>query len=120
MSTPDIRIKRIYDEPDDDDGYRVLVDRLWPRGVTKEAACLDAWLKEIAPSVDLRTWFDHDPAKFDGFAARYRAELSAQAEVVEDLRSRARSGAVTLLYAARSETHNHARVLQDHLCNANR
>ena len=110
-----IQTKRIYDQPDAKDGYRVLVDRLWPRGISKSAAQLDEWLKDIAPSNDLRAWFDHAPERWDGFVKRYRAEL-LRAEHTDTLaRLRAISGlnTVTLLFAARSEDHNNAAVLKD-------
>lgn len=107
-------IARVYD-PRHDDGVRVLVDRLWPRGVAKDDGRVDRWLPEVAPSSDLRRWFGHDPARFDEFAARYRHELDA-GTAVADLREIARTSAqVTLVYAARDTEHNHARVLLDYL-----
>lgn len=112
-SPPHFALKRIYEPPDDGDGERILVDRLWPRGVTKAEAALDQWLKDIAPSPELRKWFRHDPAHWDEFGRRYRAELSANAEAVEQLRRL--HGKVTLLYAAHDEQHNHALVLLDFL-----
>ncbi|HSU99590.1 MAG TPA: DUF488 domain-containing protein [Roseiarcus sp.] len=112
-AAPDIRVKRIYDPPDREDGARVLVDRLWPRGVSKERARLTLWLKEIAPSDGLRRWFGHDPARFAEFARRYRAELSANSEAVGRLEELVKTGRVTLLYGARDEEHNEARVLAD-------
>ena len=105
--------KRIYDPPGPHDGHRVLVDRLWPRGMTKAEAAVDQWLKAVAPSPDLRKWFGHDPAHWDEFRHRYRAELSANAEAVDQLRRL--HGKVTLLYAAHDEQHNHALVLLDFL-----
>lgn len=111
----DIRVKRIYDPEAGDDGARVLIDRLWPRGVRKEAAGLALWLREIAPSPELREWFGHDPARFDEFSRRYRAELDANAEAVGRIRDLLRSGRVTLLYAAHDAEHNHAVVLADYL-----
>lgn len=110
-----LQIKRIYEDPSQADGYRVLVDRLWPRGVSKEDAQLDEWLKEIAPSTKLRKWFDHDPDKFDEFSDRYKGELSRKEEVVDRLLNIAEEQRVTLLYAARDETHNHATVLKEFL-----
>ena len=104
-------IKRIYDPADPADGTRVLVDRLWPRGMKKENAHLDAWIKEVAPSPELRTWFGHDPERFDEFSARYRAELQGNAALAE-LRKLGRDKPVTLLYAARDPQVNHALVLQ--------
>lgn len=118
MNTPNhqhIQIKRIYEEYSEDDGYRVLVDRLWPRGVSKEEARLDEWLKEIAPSTGLRKWFDHDPDKFDEFSARYKGELTRKEEVADHLLTIAEKQNVTLLYAAKDEEHNHAKVLKDFL-----
>lgn len=109
------QIKRIYDEPSDEDGYRVLVDRLWPRGVSKEAAQLDEWLKEITPSPELRKWFDHDPDKFEEFKKRYENELASKDEPVGKLIDIAENQNVTLLYAAKDETHNHAIVLKEFL-----
>lgn len=114
-TAPDIRVKRIYDPPDATDGARVLVDRLWPRGMRKERAKLTLWLKEIAPSDELRRWFGHDPARFVEFARRYRGELSANSEAVARLEDLVKSGRVTLLYAAHDEEHNEARVLADYL-----
>ncbi|PAU93330.1 hypothetical protein CK503_12555 [Aliifodinibius salipaludis] len=110
-------IKRIYEECAEDDGYRVLVDRLWPRGVSKKEAWLDEWLKEIAPSTELRKWFDHDPDKFDEFSDRYKSELTQKEEVVEHLLKIAEEQKITLLYAAKDEGHNHAQVLKEFLEN---
>ena len=112
---PDIRVKRIYDPPDANDGARALVDRLWPRGMRKERAKLTAWLKEIAPSDELRRWFGHDPARFAEFARRYRAELAANKEAVSRIEDLTKVGPVTLLYAAHDTEHNEARVLADYL-----
>lgn len=110
-----ITLKRAYEAPADSDGYRVLVDRLWPRGVRKELLDLDEWCKDIAPSTELREWFAHDPAKFDEFTVRYQAEL-AQSAVPAQLLERAKgSGNLTLVYAARDPHINHAVVLQNHL-----
>lgn len=108
-------VKRIYDEPAASDGYRVLVDRLWPRGVSQEQAALDLWCKEIAPSPELRTWFNHDPARFSEFTARYQAELDANPAVAELRKLAAEHGHITLLYAAHDPTVNHAVVLQNYL-----
>jgi len=116
MAAPiDIRTKRIYDPPDVADGARVLVDRLWPRGVRKESAALTLWLKDIAPSPELRQWFGHDPVRWPAFARRYRAELAANASALSRLGELARSGRVTLLYGARDAAHNHALVVADAL-----
>jgi uncharacterized protein YeaO (DUF488 family) len=111
----DIRAKRVYDPPDAEDGSRVLVDRLWPRGVRKDEAKLALWLKDIAPSDDLRRWFGHDPARFAEFSRRYQAELGANKDAVSRLEELVKGGAVTLLYAAHDEEHNNARVLADYL-----
>jgi uncharacterized protein YeaO (DUF488 family) len=114
-TAPDIRMKRIYDPPDRTDGARVLVDRLWPRGVRKEEAKLALRLKDIAPSDDLRRWFGHDPARFAAFSRRYRAELAANQDAVSRLEDLSKASAVTLLYAAHDAEHNNARVLADYL-----
>jgi uncharacterized protein YeaO (DUF488 family) len=107
----DVRAKRIYDPPEDTDGYRVLIDHIWPRGVSRERAKLDEWAKELAPSDELRKWFDHDPARFAEFRSRYRDELAAQSERLGDLRRQATAGPLTFLYAARDEEHNNAVVV---------
>ena len=109
-----IQIKRAYETPDAKDGFRVLVDRLWPRGLTKEKAALDLWLKDIAPSTDLRKWFNHDPEKWKEFQKRYRKELKENKEAVDTLKEHLKKGTVTLLYAARDEAHNEAEVLKDY------
>jgi uncharacterized protein YeaO (DUF488 family) len=106
-----IAIKRVYLPPDKGDGQRVLVDRLWPRGVSKRDAAVDVWLKEIAPSAELRKWFGHDPAKWGEFRKRYRAELADNDEPIAQLRALIEEGRVTLLYGAHDEEHNQARVL---------
>lgn len=109
----DLRIKRVYQNASDSDGYRILVDRIWPRGVSKEAARVDEWLKEVAPSSGLRTWFGHDPERFDEFAERYRAELRDN-EAAERLRKTVKENAVvTLVYSAKDTEHNQAVVLRD-------
>ncbi len=105
------KLKRVYETPSADDGVRVLVDRLWPRGLTKTRAAVDLWMKDIGPSTDLRKWFDHDPAKWSGFQDRYLKELAGRTDLVDELRQKARQGTVTLLYAARDEEHNEAVVL---------
>jgi len=110
-----LRLRRAYDPAAPRDGARILVDRLWPRGLSKDAAALTAWLKDIAPSPALRTWFGHDPARFAEFSRRYRAELSANAAAVTQLTAYMERGPVTLLYAAHDTEHNHARVLADYL-----
>jgi uncharacterized protein YeaO (DUF488 family) len=106
-----LRSKRVYEKAEPSDGYRVLVDRLWPRGVSKERARIDEWARELAPSSDLRIWFGHDPDKFDEFRRRYRVELRAHADKLADLRRRARGDRVTLVYGARDTQHNDAVVL---------
>ncbi|HVA89205.1 MAG TPA: DUF488 domain-containing protein [Chloroflexota bacterium] len=107
------RIKRAYEPAGEGDGYRVLVDRLWPRGVSKEKARLGTWMKEIAPSTELRRWFGHDPARWDEFERRYRAELAEpeRRQLVKELADRARHGPVTLVYGARDTLHNEAVVI---------
>jgi uncharacterized protein YeaO (DUF488 family) len=107
-----IRIKRVYAEPDADDGFRILVDRLWPRGLTKARAKVDLWLKEIAPSTELRKWFSHDPLKWEEFERRYQTELQRNGDQLELLLLEARKLPVTLLYGARDELRNEAVVLQ--------
>jgi uncharacterized protein YeaO (DUF488 family) len=107
-----VGVKRIYDAPASDDGYRVLIDRLWPRGVSKERARLDAWLAQLAPSTALRTWFHRDLKRWPEFTRRYRAELRGQRLLLQALRERARRQRVTLLYAARDTRVNHATVLR--------
>lgn len=108
-----VGIKRVYEPADDGDGYRVLVDRLWPRGLSKDKAHLNAWMKDIAPSTELRRWFGHDPKRWDEFERRYRAELAEpeQKRLVEALADQAAHGPLTLLYAARDTLHNEAVVL---------
>jgi len=107
-----IRIKRVYEEPDADDGTRILVDRLWPRGLTKEKARVDLWLKNVAPSTNLRKWFAHDLAKWTQFEARYREELKKDKEQLSLLKQEAAKGTITLVYGARDQQHNEAVVLQ--------
>lgn len=111
----DVKIKRIYDEPAKEDGLRLLVDRLWPRGVSKERAALDGWTKEIAPSPELRVWFNHDPKKFEEFAAKYEAELASN-PMLKDFRDKIKDHkTVTLLYGAKDPAVNHALVLKNFL-----
>jgi uncharacterized protein YeaO (DUF488 family) len=112
-----IAIKRVYEPVTPADGYRVLVDRLWPRGLSKEAVSLDLWMKELAPSTALRQWFGHDPARWDGFRHRYAAELDHAAEHWQALVQKASRHQVTLLYAARDEEHNQAVALKAYLDN---
>ena len=110
-----IKIKRVYEQPDDSDGSRILVDRLWPRGLTREKAHVDLWLKDIAPSTELRKWFGHKPEKWRGFRGRYETELRHNGDLTEMLTKKARKGTITLLYGARDEKHNEARVLKEFL-----
>ena len=109
----DIKLKRIYDEPSGDDGYRILVDRLWPRGVSKEDAKLNEWDKEIAPSSELRKWFDHDEERFNEFSKRYSEELKDKENDLDKLRRIAKKKTLTLLYAAKNPEINQAVVLKD-------
>jgi uncharacterized protein YeaO (DUF488 family) len=113
--TATIRLKRAYDTPSDDDGTRILVERLWPRGVSKEKVAIDLWLKEVAPSTQLRKWYGHDPDKWEEFRRHYRAELDAKGEVIDDLKRRLRKGPVTFVFAAKDEEHNSAVVLKEFL-----
>ncbi|WP_028032039.1 DUF488 domain-containing protein [Chelativorans sp. J32] len=108
-----LRLKRVYEPPAQDDGIRILVDRLWPRGLKKEDAAIDLWLKEIAPSAELRQWFKHDPEKWPEFRRRYVAELGNRKDEVETLLQQAAKNRVTLLFAAKDETHNQAVVLKE-------
>jgi len=108
----EIRLKRIYEAPAGNDGFRVLVDRVWPRGMSKEDAHIDLWLKDIAPSTELRKWFAHDVAKWPEFQKRYRHELKSQEEALHDLMKQAGKKPLTLLYGARDEKHNQAVVLK--------
>lgn len=110
-----LRVKRVYEPPTSSDGFRVLVDRLWPRGVNKAALRLDAWLKEAAPSGALRRWFAHDPRKWREFRERYFEELDAKAEALKPLVEAARREPVTLVYGARDTEHNNAMALRDYL-----
>lgn len=108
---PAVQLKRAYEPPSGDDGLRVLVDRLWPRGLKKDAAKIDVWLKDIAPTPALRTWFGHDPAKWNAFSRRYAAELRERPDAVAHLRHLAAEGPTTLVYAAKDSAHTHALVL---------
>jgi uncharacterized protein YeaO (DUF488 family) len=109
------RIKRIYDSPGKDDGFRILVDRLWPRGLSKEKAKIDLWLKDIAPSDSLRKWFAHDPKKWPEFRRRYFKELSSKKELLNEIYTRAREDDVTLLYSAKNKEFNNAEALKEYL-----
>jgi len=110
-----IKIKRVYEQPDKDDGSRILVDRLWPRGLTKEKAIVNLWLKEIAPSTELRKWFGHDPDKWEKFRGRYETEIRHKDDLINMLKRKASEGTITLIYAARDEKHNQALVLKQFL-----
>lgn len=107
-----IKTKRIYEPPSREDGFRILVDRLWPRGMSKNKAHIDLWLREIGPSDDLRNWFSHDPEKWQGFEKKYEAELRDKKELVQQIKkAEEEHGTVTLLYSAKDEEHNQAVVL---------
>jgi uncharacterized protein YeaO (DUF488 family) len=110
-----IKIKRVYEQPAKDDGRRILVDRLWPRGLTKGKASVDLWLKEIAPSTELRKWFGHDPDKWKRFRGRYETEIRHKDDLIKMLKRKVREGTITLVYAARDEKHNEALVLRQFL-----
>ena len=112
---PMIRVKRVYDPPGPEDGTRILVDRLWPRGIAKSAATWTYWMKEVAPSSELRRWFGHDPQKWRTFLLRYREELSEKSSDVAGLLALVGSGTITLLHAAREERYNNAVVLKEYL-----
>ncbi|HEY8586859.1 MAG TPA: DUF488 domain-containing protein [Rhodanobacter sp.] len=112
-----ISVKRVYEPAAESDGYRVLIDRLWPRGMKKEALPLDLWAKELAPSTALRKWFGHDPARWDGFRHRYACELDALTEFWKPLAERATRHPVTILFGARDEEHNNAVALKSYLEN---
>ncbi len=112
-----IKLKRAYDEPSADDGYRILVDRIWPRGISKKNAKIDKWLKDIAPSAKLRKWFKHDPDKWDGFKRRYFAELKENSSAVDEVLQIAKKQTVTFVYAAKDKEHNNAVVLKEYIEN---
>lgn len=107
-----IQLKRVYEKPSRKDGLRVLVDRLWPRGLTKERAAVDLWLKDVAPSTELRQWFGHDPARWKEFQSRYRMELKVKKDALTLLKQKGKDHTLTLLYGARDEEHNEALVLK--------
>ena len=109
----DVRTKRAYDPAEPGDGYRILIDRLWPRGVSRERAHLDGWARDLAPSADLRKWFNHDPERFPEFRERYREELRGHMDQVHELRARADRGPITIIYGARDTKHNDAVVLAE-------
>lgn len=109
------KLKRAYENPLPEDGFRVLVERLWPRGLTKERAAVDLWLKDVAPSPELRKWFGHDPARWEQFRERYHKELREHKDAVQLLKQKVKEGPVTLVYAARDEEHNGALALKEFL-----
>lgn len=109
-----ITLKRVYETPAASDGYRILVDRLWPRGLTKEKAKVDLWLKDLGPSTELRKWFGHDPARWTAFKTKYRQELKAKKSLLQEIESHAQLGPVTILYGAKDTEHNEAVVLKEH------
>lgn len=108
-----VKLKRAYDAPEPTDGIRILIDRLWPRGVKKADVALDQWMKELAPSTALRKWFGHDPARWEEFCERYAAEVSQHPDQLEQLRALARKSPITLVYSAHDEAHNDAVALRD-------
>jgi uncharacterized protein YeaO (DUF488 family) len=110
-----IKLKRAYEKPARDDGERILVERLWPRGLTKLQAKVDLWLKEVAPSTELRKWFGHDPDRWDEFRRRYHKELRTKGDLIKLLKRKAKAGTITLIYAARDEERNGALVLKQFL-----
>ncbi len=115
MAQKNIKLKRAYEQPTRGDGVRILVDRLWPRGVKKADAAIDHWMKDVAPSAALRQWFGHDPVRWAEFRHRYRNELKEHEKEIHELRGLARHGPITLVYAARDQAHNEAVVLRDFL-----
>ena len=108
-----VKLKRAYEPPAAEDGARILIDRLWPRGVSQAHAALDLWMKEISPSTELRKWFGHDPARWEEFRRRYAEEVHQRLDLLEELRSRARQGPITLVYSAHDEVHNDAVALRE-------
>ena len=109
-----IKIKRAYQPADDEDGFRILVDRLWPRGISKEKAKLDLWLKDVAPSNELRKWFSHDPGRWEEFQNKYREELKSKKKIIKQIKDIERGkSTITLIYGAKDEEHNNALVLRD-------
>jgi uncharacterized protein YeaO (DUF488 family) len=113
-----IKLKRAYEEPSKEDGSRILVERLWPRGVTKERARIDLWLKDIGPSAELRTWYSHDAAKWPQFRERYYAELKTKKDLIAVLKQKIKEGPVTFVFAARDEEHNSALALKSFIENS--
>jgi uncharacterized protein YeaO (DUF488 family) len=110
-----LKLKRIYDQPSPSDGMRILVERLWPRAVSKQRARVDLWLKDVAPSTELRQWYGHDPAKWKQFRQRYQAELRARPDALELLKHKSKEGTVTLIFATKDEKHSGALVLKQFL-----
>ncbi len=113
IKASNVKLKRAYEQPARDDGTRILVDRLWPRGVKKVDAALDEWAKNIAPSTELRKWFAHEPARWQEFCTRYSEEIKQQPDLLKHLRTLAQQGVITLVFSARDETHNDAVVLRN-------
>jgi uncharacterized protein YeaO (DUF488 family) len=113
IAAESIRLKRVYESASSEDGMRILVDRLWPRGLRKEDAAVDRWLKEIAPSTELRQWFGHDPVRWPEFRRRYAAELRQHTTMLDEIRELAKQGTVTLVFGAHDEQHNDAVVLRE-------
>jgi uncharacterized protein YeaO (DUF488 family) len=113
VSAGNVKLKRAYEPPAVDDGTRILIDRLWPRGITKERAAIDQWMKDISPSTELRKWFGHDPARWEEFRRRYAKEVHQHASLLGQLRSLARQGPITLVYSAHDEKHNDAVELRE-------
>lgn len=112
---PDIRLRRAYDAPDPSDGRRILIDRIWPRGVSKDQLRLDAWMKDLAPTSALRIWFGHAPSRWEAFKDRYARELDGRADAVKALLALCRRGTVTLVFAARDTQHSNAVALREYL-----
>ncbi len=110
-----VKLKRAYDEPSQEDGLRILVERLWPRGLSKQEAVIDLWLKEVAPSTGLRKWYGHDPSRWEEFRKRYWAELEDKDDLIALLRQKIKEGPVTFVYAAKDEEHNSAVALKAYL-----
>jgi uncharacterized protein YeaO (DUF488 family) len=113
VPSSNVKLKRAYETPTADDGTRILIDRLWPRGITKKRAAVDQWMKDISPSTELRKWFGHDPARWDEFRRRYAQEVHKNGDLLEQLRSLARHGPITLVYSAHDEKHNDAVELRE-------
>lgn len=110
-----VTLKRVYEEPSESDGTRILVDRLWPRGLTKEKAKVDVWLKDIAPTTELRKWFNHEPSKWTEFKKRYQSEMINNTEVLSVLKKHLSNGKATIVYGAKDEEHNDAVVIKEYL-----